>query len=76
MRKAGTPLDDIQQAAVNYLNELAMREEFAIPLRLLPGDIFFLNNHCTLHAREEYEDWPDPDRKRLMLRLWIECSGE
>lgn len=71
MRKYGMPLDDLQQSAVNYLNELAMREEFAIALRLLPGDILFLNNHCTLHAREEYEDWPEPHRKRLMLRLWL-----
>lgn len=71
MRKAGIPLNDIQQAAVNYLDELAVREEFTIPLRLLPGDILFLNNLSTLHAREAYEDWPDRAQKRLMLRIWL-----
>ena len=74
MKKVGMPLNNLQQAAVNYLNHLAMHEEFAIPLRLLPGDILLLNNQCTLHAREAYEDWPEPNRKRLMLRLWLTVS--
>jgi len=76
MRRAGIPLNDFQQAAIDYLNSLAMHEEFAIPLRLIPGDILLLNNHSTLHAREQYEDWPEPDRKRLMLRLWVNLNSE
>ncbi len=35
------------------------------------GDISFVMNHVTLHARTEYEDWDDPERKRHLLRLWL-----
>lgn len=36
-----------------------------------PGDIQFLNNFVTLHTRREYQDWPEPGRKRHLLRLWL-----
>ncbi len=31
----------------------------------------FLKNAVILHARTEYEDWDEPDRKRDLLRLWL-----
>ena len=33
------------------------------------GDIQILNNHAILHSRTEFEDWPEPERKRHLLRL-------
>lgn len=36
-----------------------------------PGDIQFLNNFVTLHTRREFDDWPEPERKRHLLRLWL-----
>ena len=37
-----------------------------------PGDIQFLNNHVIQHSRTEFEDWEDEDKKRHLLRLWLE----
>jgi TfdA family taurine catabolism dioxygenase TauD len=37
----------------------------------MPGDIQFLHNHTILHARTGYEDWPEAERKRHLLRLWL-----
>ena len=37
----------------------------------MPGDIQFLHNHTILHARSAYEDWPEVERKRHLLRLWL-----
>lgn len=71
MEKAGMPLNALQQAAVDYVRELSMRDDFLLHMDFRPGDIQLLNNHCTLHSRESYEDWPDPKRKRLLLRLWL-----
>ena len=31
-------------------------------------------NHSILHARTAYEDWPEPDRRRHLLRLWRACD--
>ena len=29
------------------------------------------HNHVILHDRTDYEDWPEPERKRHLLRLWL-----
>ena len=28
----------------------------------------------VMHARSEFEDWEEPDNKRLMLRLWLDAE--
>ena len=33
-----------------------------------------MNNYTVLHARTGFEDWPDPNRRRLLLRLWLEID--
>jgi hypothetical protein len=38
---------------------------------LQQGDIQLINNYVVMHSRTEYEDWPEPERKRHMLRLWL-----
>jgi hypothetical protein len=40
-----------------------------------PGDIQFLHNHQILHARTSYEDYPEPERKRHLLRLWLSAPN-
>ena len=36
-----------------------------------PGDIQILHNHLMVHTRTAFEDWPEPDRKRHLMRLWL-----
>jgi hypothetical protein len=36
-----------------------------------PGDMQFLHNHQILHSRTDFVDWPQPERKRHLLRLWL-----
>ena len=36
-----------------------------------PGDVQLLKNSAILHKRTAYEDWPEPERKRHLLRLWL-----
>ncbi len=45
--------------------------ECAVDIGFEPGDIQFLNNFVTLHTRREYDDWPEDNRKRHLLRLWL-----
>ncbi|GAA4325850.1 TauD/TfdA family dioxygenase [Pigmentiphaga soli] len=63
------PLTPIQKEAIRLYRETAV--ECSIDIPFAPGDIQFLNNCVTLHARRSYEDWPDPARKRHLLRLWL-----
>jgi hypothetical protein len=30
----------------------------------------------TLHSRTGFDDWPEPERKRHLLRLWLSTKGE
>jgi hypothetical protein len=35
----------------------------------------WVHNHTMLHDRTSYEDWPEPERKRHLLRLWLAAPG-
>ena len=36
-----------------------------------PGDVQLVHNHTILHDRTDFEDWPEPERRRHLLRLWL-----
>ena len=38
---------------------------------LKQGDIQLVHNHTLLHDRTAFVDWPEPDRRRHLLRLWL-----
>jgi len=46
-----------------------------LDMELQPGDMQFLHNHTILHDRTAFEDWPEPERKRHLLRLWLAAPG-
>ena len=43
----------------------------AIAMDFRPGDIQWLSNYAALHSRTEFQDFPEPQRKRHLLRLWL-----
>ncbi|NNC79067.1 MAG: hypothetical protein HKN94_02845, partial [Acidimicrobiales bacterium] len=63
------PLPVQTRQALEYLNDLC--EEFHLPMEFEPGDMQFLNNAVCMHSRTGYEDGPEPDRRRLLWRLWL-----
>lgn len=62
-----------QIEAMDTFRDLA--EELALDMEFRHGDIQFLNNHVTLHTRRPYQDWPEPERKRHLFRLWLMTGG-
>jgi Taurine catabolism dioxygenase TauD, TfdA family len=52
----------------------ATARDLQFETRLEPGEASFLNNYTIMHARSEFEDWGDPRKKRLMLRLWLDIE--
>jgi hypothetical protein len=72
MRGPGVPpLTDQQVAALDAVDALTNDPAFVLNMQFQVGDIQFLNNYRVLHARTDYEDWPEPERKRDLLRLWL-----
>ena len=62
---------DDEAAFLDLVDEISTEDGVALHMDFRPGDIQFLCNYSTLHSRTEYEDWPEPERKRHLLRLWI-----
>jgi TfdA family taurine catabolism dioxygenase TauD len=65
--------EDIE--ALDMLAELAGDPKLRLDMNFMPGDIQLLHNHTILHARSAYEDWPEAERKRHLLRLWLSPPG-
>src|SRR5690349_9511807 len=65
------PLTPMQTEALDLLDSLANDPELQLTMELQPGDIQLVHNHTILHDRTAFEDWPEPEHKRHLLRLWV-----
>jgi hypothetical protein len=63
--------DALAIEALDTLARLAASPDFHLDMEIGEGDIQFLNNRRMLHGRLDYEDHPELDRRRHMLRLWL-----
>ena len=64
-----------QQEALDLFDALCESEGFRLDMAFEAGDMQFLCNHVILHDRTAFEDWPEPERRRHLLRLWL-CPAE
>ncbi len=72
-KKAGEPLSPLEEAAVDAIRDLALRDDLRIDMMLEPGDIQLINNFRTLHSRSGYVD--GDGHRRYLLRMWINMHG-
>jgi hypothetical protein len=68
---AARRLTDREREALDFLDALTNEPGLNLQMTMVPGDMQFLHNHQILHSRTDFEDWPEPERKRHLLRLWI-----
>ena len=61
----------LQREALETVQDIANRPELMLTMDFREGDIQLINNHIMLHAREAFEDHPEPGRERHLLRMWI-----
>ena len=64
-------LPDRHRAALDAWDALTNDPNLHLKMRLRPGDMQFVYNHHLLHDRTGFTDWPDPDKRRHLLRLWL-----
>ncbi len=64
-----------QVAAMDLMDELVNDPAIHLSMAFLPGDMQFLHNHQILHSRNDFENWPEPERHRHLLRLWLAPPG-
>jgi hypothetical protein len=60
-----------QYEVMDLIDELVNDPNLHLQMAFEPGDMQFLHNHQILHARNDFENWPEPHRARHLLRLWM-----
>ncbi len=64
-------LTPAQIEAVKLFDEITYEPGMAIETHFQPGDIQWLSNYAALHSRTAFTDYPEPQRRRHLLRLWL-----
>ncbi len=57
--------------ALDLFDQLANDPALNTFMEFRPGDVQLVHNHTMLHDRTGFEDWPEPERRRHLLRLWL-----
>lgn len=71
-KEAGLPLTDAQIEALDLMDKLCASPGLRLAFRMQPGDLLLVNNLAVLHARTQFDDHPELERRRHMVRLWVE----
>jgi hypothetical protein len=71
----GETIDSEGAAALAALLDLFEDETLSADFDLVPGQMQFVGNRVLGHARSEFEDFPEPDRRRHLVRLWLRDHG-
>ncbi len=69
---AGRPMGEAELVVLDRFEEVTKRPELMLEFTLQPGEMYFINNYTILHARTAFEDFEEEDRRRHLLRLWLE----
>ena len=64
-------LTDDQIEAMDLFSSLALSKKFRLDMEFQRGDMQFLNNHYTVHSRTEYQDYPEIERRRHLVRVLL-----
>lgn len=67
--RIGAPLDELQRAAFDRLDELLNDPTYHVQFRLEPSDILWVDNRSLAHDRSAYVDG---GRGRLLHRMWVD----
>jgi hypothetical protein len=71
---SGVALSADARAALDAFDRFANDPELQIAYTLEAGEMLILNNYRVLHARDDYADWPQKERRRCLLRLWLDAD--
>lgn len=72
---ANEPLDPVGEEALNTLERVMNDPAMDISFNFEPGQIQIVDNRRIGHRRTAFDDWSEPERKRLLVRLWLRDWG-
>jgi alpha-ketoglutarate-dependent taurine dioxygenase len=74
-RVSGLAMDAEGKAATDAFEEILATPGLGANFHFEPGQIQLVDNLAIGHKRTGFRDWPEPDRKRLLIRLWLRDRG-
>jgi hypothetical protein len=74
-RALGVPLTGEDIEAFNLFDEIAKAPENRLSFHLERGEMIVINNYTVMHARTEFRNYPEPERQRRLVRLWLDREG-
>jgi alpha-ketoglutarate-dependent taurine dioxygenase len=74
-RERGVPLAEADIAAFNLFDEIAKAPENRLSFYLERGEMMVINNYTVMHARTQFTNYPEPERQRRLVRLWLDAPG-
>jgi len=72
---AGVSLDAPGEAALDELDRIMEQPDLRMDFHFELGQMQFVNNRQIAHKRTAFRDWPEPERKRHLIRLWLRDRG-
>lgn len=68
-------MDEPAVTAIETLRKIFTDEALRFDFVMERGQIQFVNNLELCHRRTTFEDYAEPNNKRLMIRLWLRNAG-
>jgi len=72
---AGVALDNEGAAALEAFEAILNEPGLSARFHFEPGQMQLIDNRSLGHKRTAFRDWPEPERKRLLVRLWLRDTG-
>lgn len=72
---AAEELDTKGQEAIAALYDILDDPELYREFFFKPGQIQIVDNRMLAHKRTQFVDWPEAERKRKLIRLWLRDGG-
>jgi hypothetical protein len=69
------PVGNEGAAALAATMDIFEDPEVSIDFEFAPGEIQFVDNRTLGHSRTEFEDYPEPEHRRHLVRLWLRDHG-
>jgi len=72
---AGKALDAVGREALEMLEAIMNEPRWIKEFFFEPGQIQIVDNTRCGHRRTAFQDFPEPERRRHLIRLWLRDSG-
>ncbi len=72
---AGEDMDAETRDALEAFDSIMVEDRMRFDFQFQQGQVQIVSNRLLGHKRTGFTDWPEPERKRHLVRLWLRDAG-